>query len=81
MLIIKMFSLGILLQNSQSTTTIVHRVIAKIVLLLIVGVSLCCFPPMWSVLPLPLHCPIGWSFVGGERLVVARLWQKLLHFK
>lgn len=37
--------------------------------------------PLWLVLPVPLHCPTSWSFIGGGSLVVARFWQKLLHFK
>ncbi len=37
--------------------------------------------PLWLVLLVPLHCPTSWSFIGGGSLVVARLWQKLLHFK
>jgi hypothetical protein len=70
------------MQNSQSTTTIVHHVIANVHCVVAnCWCSLCCFPPMWLVLPLPLHCPIGWSFGGGKRLIVARLLQKLLHFK
>ncbi len=37
--------------------------------------------PLWLVLHVPLHCPTSWSFIGGGSLVVASLWQKLLHFK
>jgi hypothetical protein len=32
-------------------------------------------PPLWLVLPLPLHCLIGCNFIGGRRLMVARFQQ------
>ncbi len=42
-----------------------------IMLLLVVGLHLL-FSPFVLIIPLVLHCPSNWSFVGSRRLVVVK---------